>query len=102
VLIDNGFRLPSAYDNRPLKFNEFEHMMNQVVFMSATPAVYELDKSEGVIVEQIVRPTGLIDPEIELKKAEFQVDDLLEEIQKHVEKKQRVLVTTLTKKWQKT
>jgi len=97
-LVDNGFRLPSAYDNRPLKFPEFEKMMNQVVFMSATPAVYELDKSEGVIVEQIVRPTGLIDPEIKLKKAEFQVDDLLEEIQKHVAKKQRVLVTTLTKK----
>ncbi|MDP8227446.1 MAG: excinuclease ABC subunit UvrB [Candidatus Celaenobacter polaris] len=97
-LVDNGFRLPSAYDNRPLKFYELENMMNQVVFMSATPAAYELDKSQGVIVEQIVRPTGLIDPEIELKKAKFQVDDLLEEIQKHVEKKQRVLVTTLTKK----
>lgn len=98
ALVDNGFRLPSAYDNRPLKFYEFENMMNQVVFMSATPASYELDKSQGVIVEQIVRPTGLIDPEIELKKAEFQVDDLLEEIQKHAAKGQRVLVTTLTKK----
>jgi len=97
-LVDNGFRLPSAYDNRPLKFYEFENMMNQVVFMSATPAAYELDKSQGVIVEQIVRPTGLIDPEIELKKAKFQVDDLLEQIQKHAAKGQRVLVTTLTKK----
>ncbi|TSA26114.1 excinuclease ABC subunit UvrB [bacterium] len=97
-LVDNGFRLPSAYDNRPLRFYEFENMMNQVVFMSATPAAYELDKSQGVIVEQIVRPTGLIDPEIELKKAKFQVDDLLEEIQKHAAKGQRVLVTTLTKK----
>ncbi|MBN2017239.1 MAG: excinuclease ABC subunit UvrB [Candidatus Cloacimonetes bacterium] len=98
ALVDNGFRLPSAYDNRPLKFHEFEHMMNQVIFMSATPAAYELNKSEGVIVEQIVRPTGLIDPEIELKKAEFQVDDLLDQIQKYVEKNQRILVTTLTKK----
>ena len=98
ALVDNGFRLPSAYDNRPLKFPEFEKLMHQVVFMSATPAAYELDKSEGVIVEQIVRPTGLIDPEIELKKAEFQVDDLLDQIQKQVVRKQRVLVTTLTKK----
>ncbi len=98
ALVDNGFRLPSAYDNRPLKFPEFESMMNQVIFMSATPADYELNKCQGVIVEQIVRPTGLIDPEIELKKAEYQVDDLLDQIQHYVEKNQRVLVTTLTKK----
>jgi len=98
ALVDNGFRLPSAYDNRPLKFHEFEKMMNQVIFMSATPADYELEKCKGVIVEQIVRPTGLIDPEIELKKAEYQVDDLLDQIQNYIEKNQRVLVTTLTKK----
>jgi len=98
ALVENGFRLPSAFDNRPLTFHEFESMMNQVIFMSATPADYELDKSQGVIVEQIVRPTGLIDPEIELKKAEFQVDDLLDQIQQYVAKNQRILVTTLTKK----
>ena len=97
-LVDYGFRLPSAFDNRPLKFNEFEKMINQVIYMSATPGEYELERCNGVFVEQIVRPTGLIDPEMILKPAEYQVDDLLEEIQKHVEKNQRVLVTTLTKK----
>ena len=97
-LIDNGFRLPSAYDNRPLKFKEFEELINQVIFMSATPAEYEFEKCNGVFVEQVVRPTGLIDPEIILKSARYQVDDLLEQIQKLVEKKQRILVTTLTKK----
>jgi excinuclease ABC subunit B len=97
-LIDNGFRLPSAYDNRPLKFNEFEEMINQVIYMSATPGDYELKKCNGVFVEQVVRPTGLIDPEVILKPARFQVDDLLGQIQKLVTKHQRVLVTTLTKK----
>ena len=97
-LVDNGFRLPSSYDNRPLKFNEFEKLTNQVIFMSATPAEYEFEKCKGVLVEQIVRPTGLIDPEIILKPAKYQVDDLLEQIRKLVEKKQRILVTTLTKK----
>ena len=97
-LVDYGFRLPSAFDNRPLKFDEFEEMINQVIYMSATPAEYELERCNGVFVEQIVRPTGLIDPEMILKPAEYQVDDLLEQIQKHVVKNQRVLVTTLTKK----
>ncbi|MEA3476521.1 MAG: excinuclease ABC subunit UvrB [Candidatus Cloacimonadota bacterium] len=97
-LIDNGFRLPSAYDNRPLKFDEFEEMIDQVIFMSATPAEYELEKCNGVFVEQVVRPTGLIDPEVILKTARFQVDDLIGQIQKLVTKHQRVLVTTLTKK----
>ncbi|MBS3741426.1 MAG: excinuclease ABC subunit UvrB [Candidatus Cloacimonetes bacterium] len=97
-LVDNGFRLPSAYDNRPLKFDEFEQLVNQAIYMSATPSEYEVEKSDGVVVEQIVRPTGLIDPQIKLKPAEYQVDDLLEQIRKKVEDKQRVLVTTLTKK----
>ncbi|MEA2104780.1 MAG: excinuclease ABC subunit UvrB [Candidatus Cloacimonadota bacterium] len=97
-LIENGFRLPSAYDNRPLRFEEFEKSVNQIIYMSATPGDYELEKCDGVIVEQVVRPTGLIDPEIILKPAEFQVDDLLEQIRKRAEKNQRVLVTTLTKK----
>ncbi len=97
-LVENGFRLPSAYDNRPLKFNEFEKMVSKIIYMSATPGDYELEKCEGVLVEQLVRPTGLVDPEIELKPAEYQVDDLLEQIRKRTEKNQRVLVTTLTKK----
>jgi len=97
-LVDNGFRLPSAYDNRPLKFDEFEQLVNQAIYMSATPSEYEVEKSDGVVVEQIVRPTGLIDPQIKLKPAEYQVDDLLEQIRKKVEDNQRVLVTTLTKK----
>ncbi|MBP5650481.1 MAG: excinuclease ABC subunit UvrB [Bacteroidales bacterium] len=97
-LVDYGFRLPAALDNRPLKFNEFESLIGQTIFVSATPAQYELDKSEGVIIEQIVRPTGLLDPPIEVRPALHQVDDLLDEIELTVGRKQRVLVTTLTKK----
>jgi excinuclease ABC subunit B len=98
VLVDYGFRLPAALDNRPLNFNEFESMLNQVVFVSATPGEYELQKTEGVVVEQVVRPTGLLDPPIEVKPSINQVDDLLDEIDKTVKKGDRVLVTTLTKR----
>jgi len=97
-LVEYGFRLPSAMDNRPLKFEEFESLINQVIFVSATPANYELEKSEGVIVEQVIRPTGLLDPPIEVRPVTNQVDDLLEEIEKTIQKKERVLVTTLTKR----
>lgn len=97
-LVDYGFRLPSAFDNRPLKFHEFEQLINQAIFMSATPEKYEIEKSKGVIVEQIVRPTGLIDPKVELRPARFQVDNILNEIHLQVKKHQRTLVTTLTKK----
>ncbi|MDL2296660.1 excinuclease ABC subunit UvrB [Bacteroidales bacterium OttesenSCG-928-B11] len=97
-LVEYGFRLPAALDNRPLKFDEFEEMIGQSIYMSATPAQFELDKSEGVIVEQVVRPTGLLDPMIEVRPADNQVDDLLEEIEQTVDKGERVLVTTLTKK----
>jgi excinuclease ABC subunit B len=97
-LIEYGFRLPAAMDNRPLKFGEFEELTRQTIYMSATPAIYELERSGGVIVEQVVRPTGLLDPIIEVRPADNQVDDLLEEIEKTVAKKERVLVTTLTKK----
>ncbi|MFM2155899.1 MAG: hypothetical protein RL516_648 [Bacteroidota bacterium] len=97
-LVEYGFRLPSAMDNRPLKFEEFESLINQVIFVSATPANYELEKSEGVIVEQVIRPTGLLDPPIEVRPVTNQVDDLLEEIAKTIQKKERVLVTTLTKR----
>lgn len=97
-LVDFGFRLPSAIDNRPLTFNEFESMLNQVIFVSATPSDYELHKSEGVIVEQVIRPTGLLDPRIEVRPSRNQIDDLLEEIDVAVEVGQRVLVTTLTKR----
>lgn len=98
VLVDYGFRLPAALDNRPLNFNEFEQMLNQVVFVSATPSEYELQKTEGVVVEQVVRPTGLLDPPIEVRPSINQVDDLLDEIDKTVKKGDRVLVTTLTKR----
>ncbi|MFY0530232.1 excinuclease ABC subunit UvrB [Archangium gephyra] len=98
TLVGHGFRLPSALDNRPLKFTEFEDMVQQAVFVSATPAEYELQKSKGVVVEQIIRPTGLIDPEVEVRPARNQVDDVLEEVRKRVAKKERVLVTTLTKR----
>jgi excinuclease ABC subunit B len=98
VLVEYGFRLPSALDNRPLFFKEFESMINQVVFVSATPAGFELERSRGVVVEQIIRPTGLIDPLITVKPLKNQVDDLLEEIKLRAEKKERVLVTTLTKR----
>ena len=97
-LVDYGFRLPAAMDNRPLKFEEFEAIQNQVIFVSATPADYELQKTEGVIVEQVIRPTGLLDPEIEVRPSINQIDDLLEEIQIRVEKDERTLVTTLTKR----
>ena len=97
-LVDYGFRLPSALDNRPLTFNEFEEMLNQVVFVSATPGEYELRKSEGVVVEQLIRPTGLLDPIIEVRPSVNQIDDLMEEIQLRVEREERVLVTTLTKR----
>ena len=98
TLIEYGFRLPAAADNRPLKFEEFEQLSHQTVFVSATPAPYELDKSQGLIVEQVVRPTGLLEPPIEVRPTEDQIDDLLEEIQIRVEKDERVLVTTLTKR----
>ena len=97
-LVDFGFRLPSAMDNRPLKFNEFEEILNQVIFVSATPSDYELTKSEGVIVEQIIRPTGLLDPVIEVRPSLNQIDDLLEEIDERIKMENRVLVTTLTKR----
>jgi excinuclease ABC subunit B len=97
-LVDFGFRLPSALDNRPLKFEEFEAHVNQAIYVSATPAKYELDKSKGVVTEQIVRPTGLVDPQIEVKPAKAQVDDCLAEIREVVNKGDRVLVTTLTKR----
>jgi excinuclease ABC subunit B len=97
-LVEYGFRLPSAMDNRPLKFDEFERLTGQVIYVSATPADYELQQSEGVVVEQLIRPTGLLDPEIEVRPAHNQVDDLLEEIDKTIKKGNRVLVTTLTKR----
>ncbi|HLA56892.1 MAG TPA: excinuclease ABC subunit UvrB [Flavobacterium sp.] len=97
-LVEYGFRLPAAMDNRPLKFEEFEAMQNQVVYVSATPADYELQKSEGVYVEQVIRPTGLLDPVIEVRPSLNQIDDLIEEIQQRVELDERVLVTTLTKR----
>jgi excinuclease ABC subunit B len=97
-LIDYGFRLPSAFDNRPLKFEEFENKIHQVIYVSATPSVYELDKCSGVIVEQIIRPTGLLDPVIEMRPLATQIDDLMEETRKRIIADQRVLVTTLTKR----
>ena len=98
VLVEYGFRLPSALDNRPLKFEEFEKMVKQVIYVSATPADYELEKSKGAFVEQIIRPTGLIDPEIEIRPIKGQIDDLIDEIRTRANRKERVLVTTLTKK----
>lgn len=97
-LVEYGFRLPAALDNRPLKFEEFESLTNQVIYVSATPADYELNRSEGVVVEQIIRPTGLLDPIIEVRPSLHQIDDLMEEIQLRVERDERVLVTTLTKR----
>ena len=97
-LVDYGFRLPAALDNRPLKFEEFEQVHNQIIYVSATPAEYELTKCDGIVTEQLIRPTGLLDPEITVKPKLNQVDDLLEEIRKVVEEKNRVLVTTLTKR----
>jgi excinuclease ABC subunit B len=98
TLVDFGFRLPSALDNRPLTFEEFEHRVNQVIYVSATPGPYELTKTAGVVVEQIIRPTGLIDPEVEVRRVKGQVDDLLGEIRKRAAQNERVLVTTLTKR----
>ncbi|MGZ5135270.1 MAG: excinuclease ABC subunit UvrB [Flavitalea sp.] len=98
VLVDYGFRLPSALDNRPLNFHEFESMVNQTVFVSATPGDYELEKTGGVVIEQVVRPTGLLDPPIEIRPSVNQIDDLLDEIDKRIKKGDRVLVTTLTKR----
>jgi len=98
TLVDYGFRLPSALDNRPLNFAEFEAMLNQTIYVSATPAEYEFGKSEGAVAEQLIRPTGLMDPAIIVRPARSQVDDLLEEIRKRIERKERVLVTTLTKR----
>jgi excinuclease ABC subunit B len=97
-LVDYGFRLPSALDNRPLTYNEFENVIGQTIFVSATPADYELQKSDGVVVEQIIRPTGLLDPEIEVKPSTYQIDDLLEEVEARVKVNERVLITTLTKR----
>ena len=97
-LVDYGFRLPSAFDNRPLKFEEFEKKINQVIFLSATPANYELEKTDGVIVEQVIRPTGLTDPIIEIKPIDTQVDDLIMQINERTQKKEKILVTTLTKR----
>ena len=98
ILVDYGFRMPSALDNRPLTFEEFEHRLNQVIYVSATPGPYELTKSGGMVVEQVIRPTGLIDPDVEVRPVKGQVDDLLEEIRIRAEKNERVLVTTLTKR----
>lgn len=97
-LVEYGFRLPAAMDNRPLKFEEFEALTKQTLYVSATPADYELEKSEGVIIEQIIRPTGLLDPKITIKPSENQIDDLMEEIHIRIEKDERTLVTTLTKR----
>jgi len=97
-LVNFGFRLPSALDNRPLNFNEFEEITNQVIYVSATPGEYELEQTEGLVVEQIVRPTGLLDPPIEVRPSLNQIDDLLEEINKRIDREERVLVTTLTKR----
>ncbi len=98
VLVSHGFRMPSALDNRPLTFEEFEHRVTQVIYVSATPGPYELTKAAGVVVEQIIRPTGLLDPEVEIRPVKGQVDDLLGQIRRRVENNQRVLVTTLTKR----
>jgi excinuclease ABC subunit B len=98
TLVDYGFRLPSALDNRPMTFDEFSKMLNQVIFVSATPADYELEKSGGVVVEQIIRPTGLLDPEVEVRPIKGQIDDLISEVRNRAASKERVLVTTLTKK----
>lgn len=97
-LVEYGFRLPAAFDNRPLKFEEFHSLINQIIYVSATPAKYEIEEAEGVIVEQIIRPTGLLDPEIEVRPSENQIDDLMDEILTRIHRQERVLVTTLTKR----
>ncbi|MDZ7767403.1 MAG: hypothetical protein U5K00_23805 [Melioribacteraceae bacterium] len=98
VLVEHGFRLPSAMDNRPLKFEEFQELTNQIIYVSATPADYEFEQSKGTFVEQIIRPTGLLDPQIEVRPIKTQIDDLIGEIRKRVVLKERILVTTLNKK----
>jgi excinuclease ABC subunit B len=98
TLVEYGFRLPSALDNRPLKFEEWERRVGQVIYVSATPGPYELTKSGGVVVEQIIRPTGLLDPEVDVRPVRGQIDDLLHEVRERVARKERVLITTLTKK----
>lgn len=97
-LVEYGFRLPAAFDNRPLKFEEFHELINQVIYVSATPADYELKEAEGVVVEQLIRPTGLLDPEIEVRPSENQIDDLMYEIDERIKRQERILVTTLTKR----
>ncbi len=97
-LVDYGFRLPSAVDNRPLKFEEFENRVHQTIYVSATPGPYELTRSAGVVVEQVIRPTGLVDPEVEIRPVKGQIDDLLAEIRDRAKRNERVLVTTLTKR----
>ena len=97
-LVEYGFRLPAAFDNRPLRFEEFHDLIHQIIYVSATPADFELAESEGVVVEQLIRPTGLLDPEIEVRPSENQIDDLMNEIVIRAEKEERVLVTTLTKR----
>jgi hypothetical protein len=97
-LVDYGFRLPSAMDNRPLKFEEFENRVHQAIYVSATPGPYELTRSAGVVVEQVIRPTGLVDPEVEIRPVKGQIDDLLAEIRDRAKRGERVLVTTLTKR----
>src|SRR5437763_2834900 len=98
TLVEYGFRMPSAMDNRPLTFEEFEHRTNQIIYVSATPGPYELTRSAGVVVEQVIRPTGLVDPEVEIRPVKGQIDDLLAEIRDRAKKNERVLVTTLTKR----
>jgi excinuclease ABC subunit B len=97
-LVEYGFRLPAAFDNRPLTFEEFQEQIHQVIYVSATPADYELEEAEGIVVEQVIRPTGLLDPEIEVRKSENQIDDLMDEILTRSHRGERVLVTTLTKR----
>ncbi|KAA6311710.1 UvrABC system protein B, partial [termite gut metagenome] len=97
-LVEYGFRLPAAMDNRPLKFEEFETLVKQVIYVSATPAEYELIRSEGIVIDQVLRPTGLLDPVIEVRPSMNQIDDLMEEIQLRIEQEERILVTTLTKR----
>jgi excinuclease ABC subunit B len=97
-LVEYGFRLPAAFDNRPLKFEEFHELLNQAIYVSATPANYELEESEGIVVEQLIRPTGLLDPEIEVRPSENQIDDLMDEILTRIHRNERVLITTLTKR----
>ena len=98
TLVEHGFRLPSALDNRPLQFDEFENILNQCIYVSATPSDYEIEKANGVVVEQVIRPTGLIDPLIEVQPIKGQIDNLISEINLVTDRKERVLVTTLTKK----